>query len=369
MRREKLAPNLARIRIVGVGGGGCNAIDHMIGQGVFGVDFIAINTDAQALSKCTASTRICIGKKESYYQGAGGCPKYGEQAAMESIDRIRAVLDGSDMVFITAGMGAGTGTGAALVVARVARELGAFSIAIVTRPFLFEGSIRAQVAEAGIEKLGELVDTLVVISNDRLLYVTDQQTSIHEAFHMVNEILFRSVRGLSEMITVPGLINLDFADVRTVMSAPGAALIGVGSAKGEERARLASEQAMCSPLLDLSIAGARNILINITAGPGLCLDEIREVTENIKETTHPDANLIFGTAIDERLGGELRVTVVATGLEEYVPFKPLLPLRTAPTYEPERLLTELPAPLPEPTNTDPRVFSLDSYAVPAFLRG
>jgi cell division protein FtsZ len=339
----------------------------MIEKGVYGVDFIAVNTDALHLSKSKASARICIGKNVTRYLGTGGDPQRGEKAAVESIEKLRSVIARSDMVFITAGMGGGTGSGAAPVVAKVAQELGAFTIAIVTRPFLFEGSTHAQVAEANIAKLEALVDTLVVISNDRLLYVVNEETSIGDAFHMVNDILYRTVQGISEMITVPGLINLDFADVRTVMSKPGSALIGVGCAKGEDRARLAAEQAMCSPLLDVTIAGARDILINITAGPGLCLDEIRQVTENIRETIHPDANLIFGTAIDNCLGDTLRVTVVATGLEQGVPYKALLPLQSPPTYDPEMSMSVFPVP-PEPAEGDPRVFSLEEYPVPAFLR-
>jgi len=368
MRRDKQTPTVARIRIVGVGGGGGNAINHMIAQGIYGVDFIAINTDSLTLSKSKAPTRICIGKSITRLHGAGGDQQLGEQAALESVAKIKAALQGSDMVFITAGMGGGTGTGATPVVAQVARELGAFTVAIVTRPFLFEGGKHAKLAETGIEKLKGLVNTLVVISNDRLLYLVDERTSLNDAFQMVNDALYRNVRDLSEMITIPGLINLDFADVQAVMSKPGAALIGSGCTKGPDRARIAAEQATCSPLLDMTIAGARHILVNITAGPGLCLEEIKEAAEIVKESVHPDANLILGTAIDSRLGDEFRLTVVATGLEECAPFKPVLPMRGLRPQAPHVVITAPPLAPSQPAESEPAAFSIHNFMVPAFCK-
>ncbi len=333
MRREKRVFTLARIRIIGVGGGGSNAIDHMITRGIYGVDFIATNTDALALSKSKAATRICIGKNITRHLSAGGNPERGEQAALESMDRLKSAIEGSDMVFITAGLGGGTGTGAAPIIAKAAQELGVFTVAIVTKPFQFEGAKHARIAEKGIEQLREATDTLIVIPNDRLLDVAHKYTSLNDAFEMVNDVLYQGIRGISELITVPGLINLDFADVRAVMSKHGPTLIGVGRARGPKRARIAAEQATRSPLLDMTIDGAESILVNIMAGPGLCLEEIEQATEIIKDTTHPDANIILGTALDGRLKDEIHVTVVATGIKEKECPEEALPSQSAVIYD------------------------------------
>ncbi len=305
----------ARIMVVGVGGGGCNAVERMISAGVQGVEFVAVNTDAQHLNKSRAPHRVRIGDKITRGLGSGGNPEIGRKAAEESQQELREVLKGADMVFITAGMGGGTGTGAAPVVARLAREEGALTIGVVTRPFTFEGARRARVAEEGIANLREAVDTLIVIPNDRLLDITDRNLRLQEAFAKADEVLRQGVQGISELITVPGLINLDFADVRTIMAEGGAALMAVGEAEGDERARKAAEAAISSKLLDVTIEGARGILLNITGGPDLSLHEVYEAAQIIREVAHPEVNLIFGAVIDEAMEGKMRVTVVATGFD------------------------------------------------------
>ncbi len=315
MQRAPETENLAVIRVVGVGGGGNNAINRMIDENVTGVDFIAINTDNQALLLSNAPVRVRIGDKLTRGLGAGGHPDQGEKAANESADDLQEVLAGADMVFITAGMGGGTGTGAAPVVAKVAREMGALTIGVVTRPFMFEGSKRSNAAEQGIENLREHVDTLIIIPNDRLLELTDKRMSLNESFRMADDILRQGIQGISELITVPGLINLDFADVQTIMSEGGAALMAVGQGEGDDRARLAAEQAIGSRLLDVTIDGARGILFNITGGSDLSLFEVNQAAAIIRETAHPDANMIFGAVIDEKMGDEVRITVVATGFD------------------------------------------------------
>src|SRR5690606_15744947 len=276
MQRKPEIENFARIRVVGVGGGGSNAVNRMIEARVSGVDFVAINTDSQALLLSEAPTRVHIGEKSTRGLGAGGNPEVGEKAAAESVEDLRQVLTGSDMVFITAGMGGGTGTGAAPTVAKVARELGALTIGVVTRPFMFEGSKRSKVADMGLEQLNEHVDTLIVIPNDRLLELTDKRVSLTESFRMADDVLRQGIQGISELITVPGLINLDFADVRTIMSEGGAALMAVGIGDGDDRARMAAEQAISSRLLDVTIDGALGILFNVTGGPNLSLYEVNQ---------------------------------------------------------------------------------------------
>jgi cell division protein FtsZ len=325
MQRAPELENFARIRVVGVGGGGSNAVNRMVAEKVSGVDFVAVNTDAQALLLSNAPTRVRVGEKLTRGLGSGGDPQQGEKAAQESIEDLYEVLKGSDMVFITAGMGGGTGTGAAPVAAKVAREQGSLTIGVVTRPFTFEGSKRAQVAEQGIEKLREHVDTLIVIPNDRLLELTDKRVTLTESFRMADDILRQGIQGISELITVPGLINLDFADVRTIMSEGGAALMAVGSGTGDDRARLAAEQAISSRLLDVTIDGARGILFNITGGSNMSLFEVNQAAAIIRDTAHPDANLIFGAVIDETLNDELRITVIATGFERNAPRRQALP--------------------------------------------
>jgi cell division protein FtsZ len=307
--------SFAKIKVVGVGGGGCNAVDRMVDEGLQGVDFIAINTDAQALMLSRAVTRVRIGEKLTRGLGSGGDPEMGRKAAEESAEDLYNVLRGADMVFITAGMGGGTGTGGAAVVAQVAKEVGSLTIGVVTRPFTFEGSRRIQAAENGISKLKEQADTLIVIPNDRLLQIVDKRANLQGAFKMADDVLRQGVQGISELITVPGLINLDFADVRTIMSEGGAALMAVGVGKGEEGARVAAEQAISSQLLDITIDGARGILFNVTGGPELTLFEVNQAAAIIKETAHPDVNLIFGAVIDPSLKDEVRITVIATGFE------------------------------------------------------
>jgi cell division protein FtsZ len=307
--------NFATIKVIGVGGGGGNAVNRMIDEGLGGVDFIAVNTDSQSLLLSKARTRVRIGDKLTRGLGAGGNPEIGRKAAEESADELYEVLRGADMVFITGGMGGGTGTGAAPVVAQVSKELGALTIGVVTRPFTFEGSRRIAAAEMGIEDLKGKVDTLIVIPNDRLLQIVDKRASLNDAFRMADDVLRQGIQGISELITVPGLINLDFADVRTIMSEGGAALMAVGMASGEDRARKAAEAAISSSLLDVTIDGARGILFNVTGGPDMSLFEVNEAAAIIKETSHADVNLIFGAVIDENMRDQIRITVIATGFE------------------------------------------------------
>jgi cell division protein FtsZ len=306
----------AQIKVVGVGGGGNNAVNRMVNEGLGGVEFIAINTDNQALMLSKAKTRVRIGDKLTRGLGAGGNPEIGRKAAEESADDLYEVLRGADMVFIASGMGGGTGTGAAPVVAQIAKELGALTIGVVTRPFTFEGSRRQQFAEQGIENLKSVVDTLIVIPNDRLLQIADKRASLQQAFSLADDVLRQGIQGISELITVPGLINLDFADVRAIMSEGGAALMAVGRATGDDRARNAAEMAISSGLLDVTIDGARGILFNITGGTDLSLFEVNEAAAIIKESAHPEVNLIFGAQIDDSMGDEVRITVIATGFEQ-----------------------------------------------------
>jgi cell division protein FtsZ len=311
--------NYAQIRVIGVGGGGVNAVNRMIAEGMRGVEFIAVNTDAQALMLAQSPKRVRIGDKLTRGLGAGSNPDIGEKAAEESSDDLYEALKGSDMVFITAGMGGGTGTGASPIVARVAKEVGALTIGVVTRPFTFEGGKRSKSAEAGIAKLKEHVDTLIVIPNDRLLEIVDKRANLQQAFRVADDVLRQGIQGISELITVPGLINLDFADVRTIMSEGGAALMAVGTATGENRAVEAAQQAISSKLLDVTIDGARGILFNVTGGPSMTLYEVNQAAEIIKSTSHPDVNLIFGAVIDENMKDEIRITVIATGFDQGTP--------------------------------------------------
>jgi cell division protein FtsZ len=304
------------LRVVGVGGGGVNAVNRMVEAEVEGVEFVAINTDAQSLQQSTADVTLHVGPHVTRGLGAGSNPEVGRQAAMEEYDRIKALLKGSDMIFIAAGEGGGTGTGAAPIVARIAREVGALTVGIVTRPFGFEGQRRAQTAEIGITSLSEEVDTLIVVPNHRLLSVLDRQTSMVEAFRVADDVLRQGVQGVSDLVTLPGLINLDFADVRTIMSEAGNALLGIGMGTGEGRAVAAAEAATGSPLLETSMEGARKILLSITGGPDLSLWEVNEAAKAVSEAAHPDANIIFGAMLDEKLDHEVWVTVVATGYGE-----------------------------------------------------
>ncbi len=304
----------ARIKVIGIGGGGGNAVNTMIGAKLGGVDFMVANTDAQSLEASQAPVRIQLGGTVTKGLGAGANPEIGRRAALEDQEMIREFLEGSDMIFITAGMGGGTGTGGAPVLARVAREVGALTVGVVTKPFIFEGKKRMRQAEEGIEELKASVDTLIVIPNQRLLSIAAKTTTMLEAFHKADDVLLQAVRGISDLIITPGLINLDFADVRTVMAEMGLALMGAASASGENRAIEAAQRAISSPLLeDISIQGARGVLINITGGPDLCLHEVNEAASMIQEEAHDDANIIFGAVIDESLTDEIRITVIATG--------------------------------------------------------
>lgn len=363
--------SFANIKVVGVGGGGCNAIDRMIEEGLQGVDFIAVNTDAQALMLSKALTRVRIGEKLTRGLGSGGDPETGRKAAEESSEEIYDVLKGADMVFITGGMGGGTGTGACPIVAQIAKEVGSLTIGVVTRPFSFEGSRRIQAAEGGITRLKEQADTLIVIPNDRLLQIVDKRANLQDAFRMADDVLRQGVQGISELITVPGLINLDFADVRTIMSEGGAALMAVGSAKGEERAREAAEKAISSQLLDITIDGARGILFNVTGGPDLTLFEVNQAAAIIKETAHPDVNLIFGAVIDPEMGDELRITVIATGFERTgvprrVLEKPASRSETAAIKAAESGEAKTGANVP--VDFQPRTFNTEDLDIPTFLR-
>jgi len=365
----------ALIRVVGVGGGGSNAVDRMIDESISGVDFIALNTDGQALMRSRASMRVRLGDKATRGLGAGGDPEIGERAAQESIDELHDLLHGSDMVFVTAGMGGGTGTGATPIVAEIAREQGALTIGVVTRPFSFEGAQRAKAAEAGIEKLKEQVDTLIVIPNDRLLEMAGKRATLLDSFRMADDVLHQGIQGISELITVPGLINLDFADVRSIMSLGGAALMAVGHGSGDDRARKAAEAALSSRLLDVTIAGAKGILFNVTGGSDLGLYEINQAASIIKETAHMDVNLIFGAVIDEAMGDEIRIIVIATGFEHRAPQIRSMAQqlqRTLPTGQPKResnkpASTTVQQTSPSRSLQRPLV-QIDDLDVPAFLR-
>ncbi|MBL1088964.1 MULTISPECIES: cell division protein FtsZ [Streptomyces] len=306
---------LAVIKVVGIGGGGVNAINRMIEVGLKGVEFIAINTDAQALLMSDADVKLDVGREMTRGLGAGANPDVGRKAAEDHREEIEEVLKGADMVFVTAGEGGGTGTGGAPVVANIARSLGALTIGVVTRPFTFEGRRRANQAEDGIAQLREEVDTLIVIPNDRLLSISDRQVSVLDAFKSADQVLLSGVQGITDLITTPGLINLDFADVKSVMSEAGSALMGIGSARGDDRAVAAAEMAISSPLLEASIDGARGVLLSISGGSDLGLFEINEAAQLVSEAAHPEANIIFGAVIDDALGDEVRVTVIAAGFD------------------------------------------------------
>ncbi|MBN2556977.1 MAG: cell division protein FtsZ [Anaerolineales bacterium] len=357
--------SFARIKVIGAGGGGSNAVNRMIDEGLSGIEFVAVNTDAQALLLSNAPTRVRIGDKLTRGLGAGGDPEVGRKAAEESSEDLYEVLKGTDMVFIAAGIGGGTGTGSAPVIAQIAKEVGALTIGVVTRPFTFEGAKRAQSAEKGIAELKEHVDTLIVIPNDRLLQIADKRASLQEAFKLADDVLRQGIQGISELITIPGLINLDFADVRTIMSEGGAALMAVGRASGEERARVAAEQAISSNLLDIRIDGARGILFNVTGGPDLSLFEVNQAAAIIKETAHPDVNLIFGAVIDPNMDDDLRVTVIATGFDHSGSLR-------RPSHR-ARSRTEAQAANAEPGQIamepfQPQTIDVNDLDIPAFLR-
>src|SRR5437588_2957297 len=313
--RDESGNYLAVIKVVGVGGGGTNAVNRMVDAGLTGVEFVAVNTDAQALMMCDADHKIHIGSIATRGLGAGADPAVGLAAAQESRDELKEALKGADMVFVTAGEGGGTGTGGAPVVAEIAKSLGALTIGVVTRPFSFERKVRAEQAERGIQELKNKVDTLIIIPNDRLLDVADENTTILDAFKMADMVLLQGVQGITDLITTPGLINLDFADVKAILTDAGSALIGAGHARGDDRAVEAARAAVSSPFPETSIDGARGILLNITGGSDLTLYEVNEAARIISDHAHPEANVIFGAAIDDSLGDEVRVTVIAAGFE------------------------------------------------------
>jgi len=337
MRRKVATPQnyLAVIKVVGIGGGGVNAVNRMIDVGLKGVEFIAINTDAQALLMSDADVKLDIGRKLTRGLGAGAAPEIGRQAALDHIDEIEEVLRGADMVFITAGEGGGTGTGGAPIVAKVAKDLGALTVGVATKPFTFEGKRRSAQADEGIENLRSEVDTLIVIPNDRLLAISDRSISALEAFKTADQVLLSGVQGITDLITTPGLINLDFADVKSVMSGAGSALMGIGSARGEARSIRAAELAISSPLLEASIDGAHGVLLSIAGGSDLGLFEISEAAELVAQSAHPDANIIYGTVIDDALGDEVRVTVIAAGFDGGAPKRVLMPVINAATMNGE----------------------------------
>jgi cell division protein FtsZ len=341
LNEEANAP--AKIKVIGIGGGGTNAINSMIQAHVDGVEFIVANTDLQALSSSLAPTKIQLGSQLTKGLGAGANPEIGKRAALEDLDRISGILDGADMVFVTAGMGGGTGTGAAPVITNIAKDKGCLTVAVVTKPFLFEGKRRLVQAESGLRELRTTCDTIITIPNQRLLNVVGKQTSLRDAFRICDDVLRQAVQGISDLITIPGLINLDFADVQTIMSEMGMALLGTGVARGENRAAEAAQKAISSPLLEeSSIEGARGVLINITGGPDLTLFEVNEASSIIKEVAHEDAQIIFGSVIDDNMQGEIRVTVIATGFGYPKEATPTIPL-VLPTKK-----TRLAQPQPDP---------------------
>jgi cell division protein FtsZ len=352
--RDQTGAYLAVIKVVGVGGGGSNAVNRMIEAGLRGCEFIAVNTDAQALLMSEADLKLHIGTRTSRGLGAGADPQIGEEAAGESRDEIKEALKGADMVFITAGEGGGTGTGGAPIIGQVAHELGALTVGVVTRPFGFEGRKRAEQAQTGIQNLRDEVDTLIVIPNDRLLQVVEKRTSVVEAFRMADEVLRQGVQGITDLITIPGLVNLDFADVRTIMNDAGSALMGIGEADGESRAAEAARVAVSSPLLEASVEGATGILLNITGGSDLGLFEVNEAAEVVTGAADANANVIFGAVIDENLAGSVRVTVIATGFDRSLRRE----RRERVTDEPER----------EPATRDRFEVPADVLEVPSFLR-
>ena len=359
-------PGQPVIRVVGVGGAGVNAVNRMVEAEVEGVEFVAINTDLQSLEHSTADITLRIGAELTRGLGSGSDAEVGRGAAMEDYDRVKAHLKGSDMIFITAGAGGGTGTGAAPVVARIAREVGALTVAIVTKPFGFEGSRRADQAEQGVSALAGEVDTLIVVPNNRLLSVLDKQTAMVEAFRVADDVLRQGVQGISDLVTLPGLINLDFADVRTIMSEAGNALLGIGMGVGENRASQAAMQAVSSPLLETSVDGARSILLSITGGRDLSLWEVNEAARSVSEAAHPDANIIFGAMVDEKLDDQVWVTVVATGYGDEGRRKSVSRL-TEPAGEPRVRRAASGAARPSTRQTKRGGLAVDELDVPEFL--
>jgi len=376
---------LAVIKVVGVGGGGVNAVNRMIELGLRGVEFIAVNTDAQALLMSDADVKLDVGRELTRGLGAGADPEVGRRAAEDHAEEIEEALAGADMVFVTAGEGGGTGTGGAPVVARIAKSIGALTIGVVTKPFSFEGRRRQSQAEAGVSKLKEEVDTLIVVPNDRLLEISDRGISMVEAFATADQVLLAGVQGITDLITTPGLINLDFADVKSVMQGAGSALMGIGSARGADRAIKAAELAVESPLLEASIEGAHGVLLSIQGGSNLGIFEINDAAQLVKEAAHPEANIIFGTVIDDTLGDEVRVTVIAAGFDggepttriepiaaarpTTPPVLPEIPAETAAAQEPaERREAKEAVPVASKSESYDSVFGDDDLDIPDFLK-
>ena len=366
--------NFALIKVVGVGGGGSNAVNRMIRAELLGVEFIAVNTDAQALLLSDAPHKLRIGDKVTKGLGSGADPTVGRKSAEDDSEKLYEALKEADMVFVTAGMGGGTGTGAAPIIAEIAKDVGALTVAVVTKPFSFEGAKRRLLAEQGIAELVDKVDTLITIPNDRLLQVVEKRTTMTDSFRIVDDVLRQGVQGISDLITVPGLINLDFADVKTIMTSAGSALMGIGHGTGETRAAEAARQAIMSPLLEQSIDGARGVLFTITGGPDLTLFEVNEAAEIIHAAADPEANIIFGAVIDERMGGEVKISVIATAFEQarairklegpmYKRQTPSMEQRTTPVAQP----VAAPAP-PAARTEEARKYDADDLEVPSFLR-
>lgn len=372
-RSDELVPSsVAKIKVIGVGGGGCNAVNRMIASNVAGIEFWSINTDSQALTLAEANNRLQVGQKLTRGLGAGGNPAIGQKAAEESRDEIAASLEQADLVFITAGMGGGTGTGAAPVVAEVAKEVGALTVGVVTRPFTFEGKRRTNQADEGIAALQSRVDTLIIIPNDKLLAVISEQTPVQEAFRVADDILRQGVQGISDIITIPGLVNVDFADVRAVMADAGSALMGIGIGSGKSRAREAATAAISSPLLESSIDGAQGVVFNITGGSDLTLHEVNAAAEIIYEAVDPNANIIFGAVIDNNLQGEIRITVIATGFATAAQAPPVQQAaRVSPLKRPAISAPPSPAPPPQTPSTQeqpPRPGTKPGLDIPEFLQ-
>lgn len=356
--------NFAKIRVMGIGGGGCNALTSMISQSqIQGVEFVSVNTDAQALLLCQAATKLQIGENLTKGLGSGGNAEVGRQAAEESYEKIKKLIDGSDMIFVAAGMGGGTGTGATPIIAKAAKEVGALTVAVVTKPFSFEGTRRMVTAEDGIEDLKDKVDTLIVIPNQRILDVVDKKMSLLEAFKVADSVLSQGVQGISDLITIPGLINVDFADVKTIMSSAGSALMGIGTGVGENRAQTAARSAIASPLLEISMDGARGVLFNITGGADLTMSEVNEAAEIIASAADPDANIIFGATIEESMHDQIKITVIATGFDQTrQPFKEFIAPPTslkADVKEEEK---------GEEPQEEKKEEEKDIWDIPAFLR-
>jgi cell division protein FtsZ len=372
MTRKSTTPqfveNYAQIKVIGVGGGGQNAVNRMIEEGIQGVEFISVNTDAQALMLSSAPQRLRIGDKLTKGLGSGGNPEMGQRAAEESRDEISEMLKGADMVFITAGMGGGTGSGAAPVIANVARELGSLTIGVVTKPFTFEGAQRRRSADSAIDQMVKNVDTLITIPNDRLLQIVDKKAGLNQAFRVADDVLRQGIQGISELITIPGLINLDFADVRSIMQDGGPALMAIGRSSGDNRAKEAAERAIHSALLDVSIEGARSIIFNIRGGDEMSLFEVNEAAEVVRANTHPEANIIFGAVVDPTMKDELQLTVIATGFERPKVQDPLDFGKSL--FEPRPVAHARPEPVRAPAASDylVRTFDREDLDIPAFLR-